>query len=261
MSNLTDALIAAKLLGNGGGGGGGGLPPITTETQTIMPEATLSFTNVGGMYTSPTDFIAADGAVYTVSWDGTDYTCTPLVMGGQYALGNMGLLGGKDTGEPFLMTNAMGNNMWATQSSAATHVCAISGAVQSPPDGSALVVVGGEWTTQDGYGYTKNDPDYGPVVTKIAKKYAPSAIVEAQGKSTISTVIRAGVVQMITAEIINPPDAEGIVMQFRIEGNTTPLIVQSGHVSGGNATLHVYNASSTDTSISTNDIVEMVIVQ
>ena len=30
MSNLTDALIAAKLMGNGGGGGGGGLPSVTS---------------------------------------------------------------------------------------------------------------------------------------------------------------------------------------------------------------------------------------
>ena len=146
MSNLTDALIAAKLVGgSGGSGGGSGLPEITTEPVVIMPQATLSFTEFQGMYISSTDFVATDGETYTVTWDGTDYTCTTVMIKGKFLLGNIGLLGGEDTGEPFVISDAMEQSNWITRSTAATHICKISGMAQVPPDGYVLMVVDGEW--------------------------------------------------------------------------------------------------------------------
>lgn len=257
MSNLTDALIAAKLMGgSGGSGGGSGLPEIGTETQTVLPEATLSFSDAGGgMYTAPTDFVATSGSTYTVTWDGTDYECTPLVMGGQYALGNMGILGGEDTGEPFLLTNAMGGNMWITTSSAATHVCKIAGLVQFPADGSALVVAGGEWAVQDGYGYTRDS-----VVTPIDSKYIPSAVIDltADANITSSIVLRKGQVATIPFNNVTPPISEkgdGAIIRFRLVNNTTPFLVQSGGLADGGASgsVWVYNIGDADVSISSGE--------
>lgn len=258
MSDLTNALIAAKLMGaqGGGSGGGSGLPEITTQPQTVLPEATLSFSDAGGgMYTAPTDFVATSGSTYTITWDGTDYTCTPLVMGGQYALGNMGLLGGEDTGEPFLMTNAMGNNTWVTQSSAATHVCKIAALAQVPADGSALVVVGGEWVAQDGYGYTKDS-----IVTPIDNKYIPTAVRECTADADIpsSIVLQKGKVATIPFNNVTPPisgKGDGAIIRFRLVNNTTPFLVQSGGLTDGGASgvAWVYNIGDADVSISSGE--------
>lgn len=255
MSNLTDALIAAKLVGgNGGSGGGSGLPEIRTETVEIVPQTTVAFSDAGsGMYTAPTDFVATSGSTYTVTWDEADYECTPLVMGGQYALGNMGILGGEDTGEPFLLTNAFGGNSWVTQSTAATHVCKIVGLAQTPADGSALVVVGGEWTVQDGYGYTKDS-----VVTPIESKYIPSTIRELHADVTTSNVLPKGQVKMVSFNNTTPPmpeGTEGAIIRFRLANDATPFLVQHGGLAqnGTSGNAWVYNVGDADVSVSSGD--------
>ena len=173
MSNLTDALIAAKLVGGSGGSGGGSglpdasgqadntalsvqsgawaingkvLPKIGTGYDAIVPSATYSFTKSGGAYMSLFAFTPTDGKEYVITWDGTDYTCTAsFVSGGRYMLGNQGLMGGPNTGEPFIITNAMGQQVIATAETAASHVIAVSGLAQSPADGSVMMVNSGEW--------------------------------------------------------------------------------------------------------------------
>lgn len=83
MSNLTDALIAAKLVGgSGGSGGGSGLPEITTTTTTIFAEQSVAFTDLDGIYGSDVlNIELSGGASYTVTWDGTDYTCVAVDLG------------------------------------------------------------------------------------------------------------------------------------------------------------------------------------
>lgn len=259
MSSLTDALIAAKLIGaqGGGSGGGSGLPEITTEAVEIMPQTTVAFSDMGGgMYTAQTDFVATSGSTYTITWDGTDYECTPLVMGGEYALGNMGIAGGEDTGEPFLLTNALGGgNAWITLSTAATHVCKIVGLVQVPVDGSVLVVVGGEWTAQNGYGYTKDS-----VVTPIDSKYSQSPVIECHANVdvTSSMVLQKGKVTMVSFNNVTPPistTGNEAIIYFRLANNATPFLVQDGalvenETSGG---VWVYNIGDADVTISSGD--------
>lgn len=251
-------------MGNGGGGGGGsGLPPIEVVTEEVMPETTLSFSDTGGgMYTSSTDFVAEDGANYVVTWDGTDYPCSPLVAGGMFALGNLGLMGGEDTGEPFLVTNAMGVDVWVTLSTAATHTIKVGGAIQSPADGTALVVVGGEWSVQDGYGYTKDIPDLGPVVTKINSKYIPSPASEHVATSTVTTNIGANSFQAITFDSILPSvNTVGYALELAIHNSSAQLLVVSGGTSAnGDGMVWVYNPSSTAYSISAGDTIHLVII-
>ena len=53
-------------------------------------------------------FTLANGEEYTVVWDGVEYTCTAVVMDSEDGstisyIGNAGMMGEADTGEPFLM--------------------------------------------------------------------------------------------------------------------------------------------------------------
>ena len=177
MSNLTDALIAAKLVGGSGGSGGGSglpdasgqadntalsvqngawaasgavLPPIETSETTLFAEQSVEFTEYEGVYEAwSTGITPVIGETYTVSWDGTDYTCTAFEFTGVPAIGNASLHGGTDTGEPFLIQ--FGGIF--TLSTAASHTVKVFTVSQTPVDGSVLIAAGGQWRTQAGYGY------------------------------------------------------------------------------------------------------------
>lgn len=191
MSNLTDALIAAKLVGgSGGSGGGSGLPEIKTEEVEVIPETTLAFSSSGGAYSSLTDFVPDDGATYVISWDGVDYTCTVLTQAGMFALGNMLIFGGPDTGEPFLITNMSGRGAWYTQSTAATHLCGITQEMQTPPNKAILIVEDGEWKTEP------------------LSKFASAAVVTVKCNTTISVGANADIAigPVAYTEVLGVPD-------------------------------------------------------
>lgn len=153
MSNLTDALIAAKLMGNGGGGGGGGLPPIEPAMVDIIPSQTIPFYDDGGQYMAEVsvDVPVLSGVQITTVWDGVEYTNTTVQFQPTMIVwGNLSPLGGPDTGEPFLgiyYTDQPGIMLAALTSQAASHVISVASVSQNIPDGSMLVVDNGEWTT------------------------------------------------------------------------------------------------------------------
>lgn len=154
MSNLTDALIAAKLVGgSGGSGGGSGLPEITTETTVILEEQTLTFEDRGGVYgaTVAGTFDIAVGDTFTVSYDGDDYEVTVFEVAdrGILGFGNLSLTEpGADTGEPFFGGIMEGNGLVIIASTSdPTHEVGISSTIYNPANGSILVVDGGEWKT------------------------------------------------------------------------------------------------------------------
>lgn len=154
MSDLTNALIAAKLMGNGGGGGGGGLPEIETVEAELLNK-TLSFVDSGmGAYVTQedVDFSLSVGSVYTVKWDNVEYNCTAVEIddGGDSTvtvIGNVSIMGlTPDTGEPFMaFIPQAGTLVFYTPSTSASHDVVISGMTQIPADGSGLVVEDGEW--------------------------------------------------------------------------------------------------------------------
>ena len=176
MSDLMNAIIAAKLMGNGGGGGGGGgLPPITKVTTEFLNE-TISFEDGGVAYQgmAAADFEYTVGETYTIIWDNVSYDCVCYELVGTALVGNSAIMGmGEDTGEPFLSAAQTGMVLFMTANTAATHDCAVEGGVQSPPDGTALVVVNGEWKQQSGYAYENNGN-----VTPFNKSFLPTTIYE-----------------------------------------------------------------------------------
>lgn len=152
MSNLTDALIAAKLVGgSGGSGGGSGLPEIKAEAVTILPEQSITFSDVGsGLYYASISgqFPIAAGATTTTIWDGVSYDCAVNDFNGVLAWGNLSILGrGDDTGEPFVMIDSNNGSEIGigTKSTEASHTVEAFGSSQTPADGSIMQVVNGAW--------------------------------------------------------------------------------------------------------------------
>lgn len=177
MSNLTDALIAAKLVGgSGGSGGGSGLPEIKTETVTILSEQSVAFSSIGGgIYVGgiAEDFSIDAGDALIVNWDGTPYTCVVTEFYGSPTWGNLSIEGaGADTGEPFLMGNRPGNGIEIETLSSGTHVIQIASEKTNYPDGSILIAINGEWAKAEGYGYSENG-----TVHQIDRKFIPFLVI------------------------------------------------------------------------------------
>ena len=114
--NLTSTLLK-RIKESVGGGGSGGVtswndltdkPFDTVEKEDyIIPETTVAMTEGQGLLMSPPAAAWAGSRAYTVNWNGTDYNCTSIEMEDAgitgYILGNMAILDGEDTGEPFLI--------------------------------------------------------------------------------------------------------------------------------------------------------------
>lgn len=263
MSNLTDALIAAKLVGgSGGSGGGSGLPEITTEATTIFAEQSVAFTDHDGMYGSDALNIEFSGGTsYTVTWDGTDYTCVAVDLGadGIY-IGNLSIPSlGADTGEPFLIGYYGGDGAYAyTLLTAATHTFKIVGQIQSPAEGSALIVAGGEWKVQNGYGFEKNG-----VTTPFKASLIPGAPFRVTGKIGDETTIAnntAEEIQVVPDDAL--PHNEGIyaVLYINVFHNGVGYDLGSLVTAGASPSglfVDAYNATGESKTITAADTIEL----
>lgn len=106
-----------------------GLPYSETTTIEIVPETTYTFTDGSVQMEGQIDLEV--GQEYIVTWNGTDYTLTSFETTYNsmpvLAVGNMGLFGGTDTGEPFIVGNFTSMNMWGfgTNLAETTHTASI----------------------------------------------------------------------------------------------------------------------------------------
>ena len=97
----------------------------------LVEESTVSFSDTGnGLYMAefPSTFSATVGETYKVSWDGTTYECTCVILNNDLCIGNLSIIGdGSDTGEPFCMIVINGKGiMIATADTSASHTFSIS---------------------------------------------------------------------------------------------------------------------------------------
>ena len=242
MSNLTDALIAAKLVGgSGGSGGGSGLPEITPGSETVIYDKTLSFNAMGpGVYAASMSEVSITDQNYMVSFDSVDYHPTYKSVSSGFVLGNPAIIRqGADTGEPFAISNLMGGATACFTPQSGSHAVKIAqGEPQSPPDGSVLMVQGGAWAAaeiKEGAFYIT--PTYsGSTITAIDRTFAE-----------IVSAIDSGAFPILWAEYnghrIGTPyyvadfDAESSVIFRTIQPSISPVwikIEDDGSISQGN---------------------------
>ena len=157
MSNFTDALIAAKLVGgSGGSGGGSGLPEITRTESTVLETQTITFTDA---YADLSIDGLEVGREYSVIYDGVTYS--GLIAKKDNAdniyIGNMAIWGETpDTDEPFLIATYKGATSIDVNNTTPSHSIGITAVIYNPDTGSALISVDGEWKAQSGYGFERN---------------------------------------------------------------------------------------------------------
>ena len=126
------------------------LPEIGTSNATIF-DGTLTFTSFGGgMYISLIEGFAeiVVGGTYITDWAGTEYECVATTIEGFACFGNLAILGGPDTEEPFIILDYPGLGIVAIQDVSDSKVVTIEGPVQDPADGSILIVENAQWTTK-----------------------------------------------------------------------------------------------------------------
>ena len=86
-----------------------GYPKKSVQTTTLMEEQELAFALGEGSYAAfLTEALEiAEGQIYAVNWDGTEYECVCFAFNLSPTIGNLSILGlGDDTGEPFLYASA-----------------------------------------------------------------------------------------------------------------------------------------------------------
>lgn len=150
------------------GGGGGSVPkPLTydympegypsksVETVTLMEEQEVAFANMDGAYgaTAPVKIDVSDGQIFTIVWDGAEYSCESHVIKGVEYIGNPAAFGAETTGEPFLYANMRQQPMWVSYDTSASHTIKVTtiGTVYQTIDANMLPKAG------EGYGVVKKD--------------------------------------------------------------------------------------------------------
>lgn len=113
----VEALVY-ELIKNGGGGGGGAPADWSAaegaaghiknrthysepKTVVFLDETTVAFEGGEGVVTGAAAL--SMGATYTVTWNGTDYLCSPFSFEGIPAIGNTLHTWGNDSGQPFII--------------------------------------------------------------------------------------------------------------------------------------------------------------
>ena len=100
-----------------------GYPSKSIRTVTLIEEQELAFAEMDGAYgaTSPAKVDISDGQIFTVVWDGVEYSCVGHVIKNVTYIGNPAAFGLEATSEPFLYANINQQSMWVSYDTSASH--------------------------------------------------------------------------------------------------------------------------------------------
>ena len=106
-----------------------GYPSKSVETVTLMEEQELKFSDLGGVFTagSPVQLGISVGQIYTVVWDGVEYSCVCHDSEQGPYIGNPALIGLESTSEPFIYMEDSGRYMWGSYNAATIHTIGVTG--------------------------------------------------------------------------------------------------------------------------------------
>lgn len=107
-----------------------GYPKKGIRPITLMEEQEVTFSNAGSTFlaTSPVQFHISVGQLFTVVWDGVEYSCVghPATEDDNY-IGNPALIGLESTSEPFLYLKEGNRYMWASYDTSTSHTIKVIG--------------------------------------------------------------------------------------------------------------------------------------
>ena len=103
-----------------------GYPKKSIDTATLMEEQEVAFADMDGAYgaTAPAKVDISDGQIFTVVWDGVEYSCVGHVIENVTYIGNLAAFGLEATSEPFLYFNGE-QPMWVSYDTAASHTISV----------------------------------------------------------------------------------------------------------------------------------------
>ena len=106
-----------------------GYPKKGIEYVTLMEEQELKFSDLGGVFTagSPVQFGISVGQIYTVVWDGVEYSCVCHDSEQGTYIGNPALIGLESTSEPFVYLEDSGRYMWGSYDTVTSHTIGVTG--------------------------------------------------------------------------------------------------------------------------------------
>lgn len=240
-----------------------GLPEITETLVDVSTQRSYPFVLLeGGMYGTYIEaFVMKLGREYIVHYDGTDYR----VKAYQYGLGSRNLLmgnpsfvGGEDNGVPFLIVYIPDQELEPVQmgvrTSEESHVVGVKLVDTIPEEGSAPVVVNGEWKMQPGMGF-KDDLRTVP----FNRDLIPIPVIRYKGYLHIDTV-PANSFKIISVYVAGniPRELKGIILYveaYPMVDTRYPLIFETGMWNGADAfSVRVYNPTSEPVTIEADDV-------
>ena len=103
-----------------------GYPSKSVGAVTLMEEQEVTFADMDGAYgaTAPAKVDISDGQIFTVVWDGVEYSCVGHVIENVTYIGNLAAFGLEATSEPFLYFNGE-QPMWVSYDTAASHTISV----------------------------------------------------------------------------------------------------------------------------------------
>ena len=154
----------------------------------LVEETTVAFELIDGpdgsalyVTTFPQTFEATGGETYKVSWDGTVYECTSMSGGSEIVIGNLSIMSGPDTGEPFLIVVMNGDAIdIATADTSASHTISISRTVVPVVKIDRKYLAQPDWNQND-----DTQPDY----VKNRTHYEESAYVDYALSMSVTTIV------------------------------------------------------------------------
>lgn len=246
-----------------GGGGGSGLPEITENLVDVSTQRSYQFFPVegDGFYGAHIEaFVMKLGREYIVHYDGTDYRVKAYQYGPSgrnLLMGNTSFVGGEDTGEPFLIVYTPDQELEPVQmgvrTSEASHVVGVKFVDTVPEEGSAPVVVNGEWKMQPGMGFTDDLR-----TVPFDRSLIPLPVIRYKGHLH-KDIVPANSFAIIHVYADNTPrELQGIILYVEVyqEGDRRyPLIFETGTLNGADAsTVRVYNPTSEPVTIEADDV-------
>lgn len=240
-----------------------GLPEITENLVDVSTQRSYQFFSVegGGFYGAHIEaFVMKLGREYIVHYDGTDYRVKAYLYGPSgrnLLMGNTSFVGGEDTGEPFLIVYTPDQELepvsMGVRTSEASHVVGVKLVDTIPEEGSAPVVVNGEWKMQSGMGFTDDLR-----TVPFDRALIPLPVIRYKGHLH-KDIVPANSFTIIHVYADNTPrELQGIILYVEVyqEGDRRyPLIFETGTLNGADAsTVRVYNPTSEPVTIEADDV-------